>query len=57
MPLVESAGSFLALLMRYVWRQMEVYVIDAFDLEIGREAVVSGRNLTAAQNVNLRLDR
>ena len=57
MPLIEAACAVLSLFLWYVRRKMEIYVVDAFDFEIWREAKVVLGKLAFAENMYLRLDR
>jgi hypothetical protein len=57
MPLVEPRSTIRMFLIRELRRRMEVFAVDALNLEVVGQAVMIRRHSPATQNVNLRLAR
>lgn len=55
MPLVKPTGALITLFLRYIGRNVEFDVIDAFHFELRREIKVVYWNLAATEDVYLRL--
>jgi hypothetical protein len=55
MPLIEPTRAFIALLLWYMRRDMEIDMIDTLDLEAGGKVEVVFGDFAAAEDVNLGL--